>query len=114
MSARQAVYGASLVAIAAAAAILVFRADSDSVPFGVANIHRIGKDGREMPANTDVGFTSTVKSPIAFEVRKHRGAQRFRLLGLMAPAEEERRQEAVRFMDDWLKDAAKNVAWFSN
>jgi len=114
MSARQAVHAASLVAIASVAAILVFRAGSDSVPFGVANIQRTGKDGREMPANTDVGFTATVKSPTAFEVNKHSGVERFRLLGLKAPVEGERRQEAVRFIEGWLKEAAKNVAWFSN
>lgn len=105
----------ALALLAIAAIVELHRQSADfRIPFSDVQIHRTGKNGKEMPANTDVGFAFEVESPTVFRTHEHGGRERFRLLGVKESNDVERRQKAIDFATEWLNDASKNVAWFSN
>lgn len=90
---------------------IAFFRTPEFIRFSEAEIHRMGPDGREMPSNTNTNFTFQVETPSTFVI----DGQRFRLLGVKEPIEDQRRQKAVVFMEEWLKTArSSSVVWFSN
>src|SRR5258708_20983249 len=105
----------AVTSLAIAGIVVARRQSADfRIPFSEVQIHRTGKNGKEMPANTDVGFTFVVENPVIFQTHHYGRTERFRLLGAKMPSENERQEKGIDFAKEWLTIASKNVAWFVN
>ena len=114
-----ALLAALLLSICGLFTISKWTTKTDFVRFENADMRRHGKDGREMPTNSNVNFTFRVESPSSFFIENMRDVNgphvdgiAFKLLGIKEPIGDERRQKAVEFIKKWLEEA--KLVWFIN
>ena len=121
-----ALLAALLLSICGLFTISKWTTKTDFVRFENADMRRHGRDGREMPTNSNVNFTFRVESPSSFFIENMRDVNgphvdgiAFKLLGIKEPIGDERRQKAVEFIKKWLinihrRDVARDASSQSN